>query len=51
MEKRKAEMEARREAGEPGYGPGFGMNHGMGHHPCKGCSGSEQDDATQELAE
>jgi Spy/CpxP family protein refolding chaperone len=51
MEKRKAEMEARREAGEPGYGRGFGMSHGMGHHPCKGCSGSEQDDEAQESAE
>jgi Spy/CpxP family protein refolding chaperone len=51
MEKRQAEMEARREAGEPGYGPGFGMRHGMGHHPCKGCSGSEEDDEAQESAE
>ena len=44
MEKRKAEMEARREAGEAGYG------HGMGHHHKAGAS-AEEDDKTQESPE
>jgi hypothetical protein len=49
MQARKAEMEARRAAGEPAYGPGFG--HGMGHHKCKACAWLEEDDKTQETPE
>ena len=48
-EQRKAEMEARREAGEPVYGPGFGdgSGHGMGQHQCKACVWLEEDDKAQ----
>jgi len=49
MEQRKIEMQARREAGAPGYGPGSG--HGMGKHQCKACVWLDEDDKAQALEE
>jgi len=47
MEQRKAEMQARRAAGEPGYWRG----HGPGKHECMACKWLEKDDQAQESAE
>jgi len=51
MEQRKAEMQARREAGEPGYGPGYWRGHGAGKHECQACKWLEEDDNAKEAAE
>jgi len=51
MEQRKAEMQARREAGEPAYGPGYWRGHGAGKHQCKACKWLEDDDNAKESAE